>query len=271
MTKNAREAAEIIQKKCPHIKPKVAIVLGSGLGALAGEIKDPTVISYADLPGFHTPKVEGHGEKLYVGTIKGVPVACLQGRAHFYEGVDNATVQTMVRTLKLIGCEMWLATNASGSIRPDVGPGRLVVINDHINFQFNNPLVGPNDDAFGERFVPMEDVYDRPSRQALADIAKSLNIELEEGVYIGVLGPSFETPAEIRAFRTLGADVVGMSTVPEVIVARHCGMRVVVIAAITNFAVGVSQERVTHERTLKGAKMAADHLIQLVRGFIETL
>jgi len=271
MTKTAIDSAKIIQERSSNFKPKLTIVTGSGLGVLADQIEDATVIPYADLPGFHTPKVEGHGGELYLGHLKGVPVACMKGRAHFYEGIDNKVVQTMVRTMKLLGSEIWLATNASGSMRQEVGPGSLVMLKDHINFQFNNPLVGSNNEEFGGRFVSLEDAYDPHLRREIFQTAKSLGIELTEGVYVAVIGPSFETPAEIKAFRTLGGDLVGMSTVPEVIVARHCGMRVAVISAITNLAAGMSEQTVTHDETLRGAKLASNNLIQLILGFIEKL
>lgn len=158
----------------------------------------------------------------------------------------------MVRTLKLLGCETWLATNAAGSLRENLKPGSLVLVKDHINFQFNNALVGPNEDDFGSRFVSMEDAYDPILRTKFLQIVDHLSINLPEGVYIGVLGPAFETPAEIKAYRLLGADVVGMSTIPEVVIARHCGMRVAVISVVSNFAAGMTEEKVTHEQTLRG-------------------
>ncbi len=271
MTKAAIDSAKMIQKRIPNFKPKLTMVTGSGLGVLADHIENATVIPYAELPGFHAPKVEGHAGEMHLGYLKGVPVACLKGRAHFYEGIDNNAIKTLVRTMKLLGTEIWLATNAAGSMRQEVGLGSLVVLKDHINFQFNNPLVGPNDEEFGGRFVSLEDAYDPQLRRELLEIAKSLNIELTEGIYVAVLGPSFETPAEIQAFRTLGGDLVGMSTVPEVIIARHCDMRVAVISAVTNLAAGMSERQVTHDETLRGAKLAQENLIQLILSFIEKI
>ncbi len=271
MTVQATESSEIIKQKLPQFQPEIAIVLGSGLGVLAEHIDNPTVVPYEQLPGFHKPGVEGHGGKLFLGHLQGVPVMCLQGRAHFYEGVDNETIQTMVRTARALGCKTWLATNASGSLHADTPPGSLVAIKDHINLQFNNPLVGPNDDNFGPRFIGMEDAYNAQMRKELAAIARSLNIPLKEGVYLGVLGPSFETPAEINAFRILGADLVGMSTIPEVIAARHCGMKVMAIAVITNLAAGMHNVNLTHDETLKGAKLGAQSLVQLVLKFLENM
>jgi xanthosine phosphorylase len=269
MTQHATDAAQYIAKKTSGFKPELAIVLGSGLGKLADYIEDPIVIPYTELPGFPNCSVSGHGGNLLLGKINGVAVACLQGRAHYYEGVDYDQIKTPMRTLKLIGCQTLLSTNASGSLRPEVRPGSLVLINDHINMQFNNPLVGPNQDAFGPRFIGMEDIYNAELRQTLKRIADEQGIETTEGVYLGVIGPSFETPAEIRAFRVLGGDVVGMSTIPEVIAAHHCGMKIAVVSVITNMAAGMSEEALSHDVTLAGAAKATDILIKLVLAFIK--
>jgi xanthosine phosphorylase len=251
-----------------NFTPRIGIVLGSGLGGLAEHISDPTFIPYQNLPGFPISTVPGHSGQLVLGYLEGVPVACLQGRAHYYEGATNEKIKTLIRTLKVIGCDILLGTNASGSLRPEVGAGNLMIVADHINFQGNNPLIGINDDEFGGRFVSMENAYDSALRTQLHAVAKQLNIPITEGVYLSVLGPMYETPAEIRAFRILGADAVGMSTASEVIVARHCGLRVAVVAAITNLAAGLSDEEITHEGTLHYAGKAADHMIQLVKGFV---
>ena len=271
MTLASYDALKEIQHYAPGFQPRLAIILGSGLGELTKQIEEPIIISYHQLPGFHKPKIEGHAGNLYLGKIKGVPVACLQGRTHYYEGINNNPIKTMVRTFKLMGCETWLATNAAGSLRKDVKPGSLILVKDHINFQFNNALVGPNEDNFGPRFVSMEDAYDPILRTKFSQIADQLSINLSEGVYIGVLGPAFETPAEIKAYCLLGADVVGMSTIPEVIIARHCGMRVVVISVVSNFASGITEEKVTHEQTLYGVKLATEHLTRLILTFIEQI
>lgn len=266
---NAHEATDYIQKQCNHFKPTLGIVLGSGLGALAEEIEEATVIQYENIPNFNGCTVKGHSGTLYLGHLKGVPVACLQGRPHYYEGASNADVQLPMRTLKLLGCDTVLSTNASGSLREHVQPGSLVVINDHINFQFNNSLVGPNNDAFGTRFVGMEDTYDAGLRRALLEVAADEKIELHEGIYMGVLGPAFETPAEIRMYRMMGGEVIGMSTIPEVIAARHCGLKVGVIAVISNMAAGMTDIKLSHEETLRGALLGRDKLIQLVSAFLE--
>jgi len=268
---DAHKAAEFIQQQKPNFKPKVGIVLGSGLGALAELIQDKTVIPYEDLPGFPVSTISGHAGKLVLGYLNKVPVVCLQGRVHPYEGTSGEKIKTLIRTFKTLGCEIYLATNAAGSLRVEVAPGELVAITDHINFQPGNPLVGLNDDDFGSRFVSLDEAYDPILRKNLHKAAEKLNIDLHEGVYLATLGPVFETPAEIRAFRVLGADVVGMSTVPEVIVARHCDMRVVVISAITNLAAGMSTEILSHEGTLHYANLVSDKMCKLVSEFMEHL
>ena len=269
MTQLAKKAAKYLQEQRPGFKPRIAIILGSGLGDFVSHIEQASVFPYPDLPGFPECTVAGHGGQLHLGTIHGTPVVCLQGRVHLYEGVDNSATQTMIRTMKLLGAEALLATNAAGSLNVEVTPGNLVLINDHINLQFNNPLCGPNDDEFGPRFLGMEDIYNPALRSALSDAAQSLAIELHEGVYIGTLGPTFETPAEIRAFKTLGADVVGMSTIPDIVTAHHCGMKTAAVSVVTNLAAGLSPEPLSHEVTLRGAKLGAEKLQQLVLQFIQ--
>lgn len=264
MTDHAIQAAQIIKERFGHLAPKTAIILGSGLGPLVDHLQQPQAISYDELPGFHRPTVEGHRGQLLLGNLQGQPVVCLQGRAHLYEGASPQQIQTLVRTCQLLGCRRLIITNAAGSLNADNGPGQLVLIKDHINFQFSNPLAGPNDERFGPRFVSMEEAYDADLRQQAQAIAASLGIRLPEGVYLSVLGPSFETLAEIRAFKLLGADLVGMSTVPEVLVARHCGLQVLAVSVVTNLAAGMHPVAVTHEETLKGAKLGCENLIKLV-------
>lgn len=266
---NADLAADYIRQVRPDFTPRVGLVLGSGLGVLADLLEDKTVISYEELPGFPISTIAGHAGKLVLGYLQNVPVACLQGRAHLYEGVPSEKIKTLIRTFKALGCEIYLATNAAGSLRPEVGPGQLVAISDHINFQPGNPLVGFNDEDFGPRFVGMDAAYDVNLRQTMHLAAQKVGIILHEGVYLATLGPIFETPAEIRAFRILGADLVGMSTVPEVIIARHCGLRVAAISAVTNLAAGMSEEKLTHEGTLHYATSAANNICRLISGFME--
>ena len=200
--------------------------------------------------------------------LDGVPVACMQGRFHLYEGHAPAVIKLPIRTFAALGVEALLLTNAAGSLRAEAPPGSLMLITDHLNFMWTNPLLGPNDDDWGERFVGLEDAYDLELRGRLLRLAGELRIRLHEGVYCSLLGPLFETPAEIRAYRILGADAVGMSTVPEVIVARHAGIRVAAISAITNLAVGMSAEPIDHAQTLRGAALAAADLTRLVRAFV---
>mgnify|MGYP000093118214 CR=1 FL=1 len=265
------KAAQTVKSRFPNFTPKIGIVLGSGLGKLAEHIDDAHHIPYDELPGFDKSTVVGHAGRLVIGYLKGVPVACLQGRLHYYEGVSNPAIQILIRTLKLLGCEILIATNAAGSLNPEVGPGNLVLIKDHINFQFHNPLVGANHDEFGPRFIAMENAYDPSLREIMLQTAAAQDIKLYQGVYFGVLGPSFETPAEIKAFRILGGDVVGMSTISEVIVARHCGLRVVVVSAITNYAAGLSDVELSHEETLRHANMISTSMIRLIESFIAKL
>ncbi|KTD60224.1 xanthosine phosphorylase [Legionella sainthelensi] len=265
-------AANYIKKLYPSFKPTVAIVLGSGLGKFADELQDAARISYEDLPGFPKITVQGHGGNLILGYWNGVGVICLQGRAHTYEGLENyETVKTYVRTMKLLGCTHFIGTNASGSLREDVGPGELMLISDHINLQPSNPLIGPNDDEFGPRFYPLDNAYDQTMRSKLLAIAAENSIKLTEGVYISVLGPHYETAAEIRAFKIWGADAVGMSTVPEVLVANHCGMHVAVIAMITNYATGLSKTAHSHESVVAMAESAAAKLNFIIKQYIAGL
>jgi xanthosine phosphorylase len=248
--------------------PRVGIVLGSGLGAVADAVEDPVVVGYEELPGFPRPTVFGHAGRAVLGTISGVPVAVLQGRAHLYEGGDLDTLRTPVRALRAAGAEIVVLTNAAGSLRPSVGPGSLMAIIDHINMTGVNLLMGPNDDAIGPRFPSLRDAYDPVLLDLLRESAQQVGVELAEGVYLAVSGPSFETPAEIRAYATLGADAVGMSTVQETILARHCGLRVAAVSVITNLAEGMSDEPLSHEQTLRAAETGAGDLSRLLLEFI---
>ncbi len=251
--------------------PRLGIVLGSGLGAVADALEDAQRIPYSELPDFPEPGVAGHVGTLGLGTLAGLSVAVLQGRRHVYEGGDAGAMRGPVRALKAAGAEAILVTNAAGSLRPEVGPGSLMAISDHINLLGVNPLTGPNDDAVGPRFPSLRDAYDPELRATLHGAADRLGVALAEGVYLATAGPSFETPAEIRAFRTLGADAVGMSTVPEVILARHAGLRVAAVSAITNLAEGMGGEALSHEQTLRHAEVAAKDLTRLILAFCEAL
>ena len=265
------EAAEVIKARKPGFEPRVAMILGSGLGVLAEQMTDAVSISYADLPGFPISTVHGHAGELVLGNLAGVPVVCMKGRGHFYEGYGASVMTSAVRTFKLIGCEMLFVTNAAGSLRPEVDAGSVVVLNDHINLLPGSPMSGPNDDRFGPRFFSMANAYDAELRSMIKETAASKGITLNEGVYLACPGPNFETAAEIRAFKTLGADVVGMSVVPEVIAARHCGLKVAGVSAVTNLAEGLSPFPLSHEQTLKYAAIAAKDLVTLIHSFIERL
>ncbi len=253
------------------LRPRVGVILGSGLGAVADEVENPQTIGYEELPGFPRPTVEGHAGKVILGTLADVPVAVLQGRAHLYEGGPIEEIRTPVRWLKAQGAEILVQTNAAGSLRAEVGPGSLMAITDHINLMGTNVLIGPNDDSIGPRFPSMGKAYDPELLAQLRAAAAQLGIPLAEGVYTGWSGPAFETPAEIRAIRILGGDAVGMSTVHETTVARHCGMRVAAISAITNLAEGMGDVPLSHEQTLADAARAAKDLVRLLREFIAGL
>jgi xanthosine phosphorylase len=262
-----REAAEELKQRA-GLEPRIGIVLGSGLGEVADAVEGATAIPYSELPGFPEPTIEGHAGRAVAGHIGGVPVVALQGRAHLYEGGDLDRIRTPVRALRAAGAEVLLLTNAAGSLRIDLGPGSLMLIEDHINLTGVNVLSGPNDDQLGPRFPSLRDAYDPELRGDMHAAARELDIELLEGVYLAVSGPSFETPAEIRAFHTLGADAVGMSTVHETTVARHMGLRVVAVSAITNYAEGMSDDPVSHEQTLRDAATAAAALGPLIARFV---
>ena len=266
------QAAAIIRARMPaNFQPRVAMILGSGLGVLAEQMTDAVSISFDELPGFPISTVHGHAGQLVMGTLAGVQVVCMKGRGHFYEGYGPAVMTSAVRTIKLLGCEMLFVTNAAGSLRAEVDAGSLVALNDHINFLPGTPMVGPNDERFGPRFFSMANAYDADLRKLLQATAVDKSITLHEGVYIAYPGPNFETPAEIRAFRTLGADMVGMSVVPEVVSARHCGLKVVGVSVITNLAEGLSPFPLSHEQTLKYAAVGAESLIKLMLAFLENV
>ena len=251
--------------------PRVGVVLGSGLGAMAEAVEDAVVVSYEELPGFPRPSVAGHAGRAVLGSIGEVPVAVLQGRAHLYEGGDPEALRVPIRALRAAGASIVVLTNAAGSLHPAVGPGSLMAITDHVNLTGVNLLTGPNDDEIGPRFPSLRDAYDPVLLATLRAAAAEVGLDLAEGVYLAVAGPSFETPAEIRAFQVLGADAVGMSTVQETILARHCGLRVAAISVITNLAEGMSDEPLSHVQTLRAAQDGAGELTRLLLNFIPRL
>jgi len=251
----AQEAVRVVRERT-KVAPRIGIVLGSGLGGFASQVSDAVAIPYAEIPHFPQSTVAGHSGKLVVGTIGGVPVAVMQGRVHAYEGYAMEEVTFPARVLGMLGCKKLIVTNAAGGIRANIAPGSLVLISDHINLTGHNAALGPNEPRFacidgaGQRFFDMTTAYSLAFRKLAAVEAAKQGIALSEGVYLAVLGPSYETPAEIRAFRTLGADLVGMSTVHEVIVARHMGIDVLGISLVTNLAAGVSDDVIHHEEVM---------------------
>ncbi len=261
-------AFSFIKDRCGGFEPSIGMVLGSGSDIFAKQLKNPIRLSYCDIPGFTQCNVAGHEGTLSLGLLDEVPIACLQGRAHYYEGKKAKDIQIPIRVLKMLGCKMLILTNAAASLREEVIPGSLVIINDHINFQFQNPLVGPNDDEFGPRFPSLQQAYDKKLQNLALKSASELSIPINTGVYFATLGPSYETPAEIRAFKLLGADLVGMSTVPEVIVARHCNLKVLAISIISNMACGMDEEFLTHENVLKVANAGSQNLTKLLNHLI---
>lgn len=248
--------------------PQTAIILGSGLGALGNEITNAVSIDYSELEGFPQSTVAGHRGRLLIGKLEGKDVLCMQGRIHLYEGHDPKKIDFIIKVFKELGIKNLIVTNAAGSLNENFAPGSVMLINDHINFSGRNPLIGPNDDTLGPRFPDVSDAYCKKFRDKIKQIAKDNNIPLFEGVYMMVTGPNFETAAEIRAFRILGADAVGMSTVPEVLSAVHSGMSVLAFSVITNFGTGMKSGAQSHEETLKQADAAASRLTTLVKAFI---
>ena len=257
---------ETIRARAGAAPVAVGLVLGSGLGHLTAAV-DGVAIGYADLPGFPHAGVSGHQPRLVIGDLEGVRVAVFGGRAHYYESGDAAVMRRPLEVLRALGAGELILTNAAGSFRPETPPGELMLIADHINFSGRNPLIGEATDA---RFVNMTDAYDPGLRRALTAAAATEGIALPEGVYAWYSGPSFETPAEIRALRTLGADAVGMSTVPEVILARFLGLRVAAISTITNMAAGMSDEAISHEHTKAMAPQGAAKLERVLRRYLST-
>jgi purine-nucleoside phosphorylase len=247
--------------------PPLAIVLGSGLGPFADEARDAIAIPYADIPGFPKPSVEGHAGRLVVGTIEGQRVALFQGRGHYYERGDANAMRIAIDAFRKLGGQTLILTNAAGGLNTEWRPPALVAITDHINFSGMNPLVGYTGP---DRFVPLTNAYDEKLRAGLHQAARTADVELNEGVYMWFSGPSFETPAEIRAARILGADLVGMSTVPEVILARRAGLRCAAVSVVTNYAAGLAGGDPSHEETQEYAARAADRFQRLLRGFIRS-
>lgn len=269
---NVESILTSLQSQLGGLRPKVGLVLGSGLNFFAETaIADPRAVPYESLEGFPRSTVEGHAGRFVGGTVGSVPVLCMQGRFHFYEGYDLAQVTLPIRLMARLGVEVLILTNAAGGINADFTPGDLMLIEDHINFIGGNPLRGPNDDRFGPRFPDMTEAWDGELRSLALEVAAEQQTALRRGVYLAVSGPSFETPAEIRAFRALGADAVGMSTVPECIVARHAGMRVAGFSCITNAAAGLNEQPLTHEEVAETAQQVREPFSRLLSALIVRL
>lgn len=258
-----REAAAYIASKT-SCKPEIGLILGSGLGVLGDEMAGSVTIPYEDIPHFPISTVEGHAGELVLGSMQGRDVVLMRGRFHLYEGYDAQQTTLPVRVMKELGVRMLLVTNAAGGIREDYEPGDLMIISDHLNLTGRNPLVGPNDDALGVRFPDMSEAYSRRLREIARSAAAQLGFQIREGVYAGLLGPNYETPAEIRMLRTLGADAVGMSTVAEVIVARHAGLEVLGISCISNMGAGMLDQPLSHEEVMETSAKVKDRFISLV-------
>lgn len=261
-------------KKRTTVKPRIGMILGSGLGPLADEVENPDYVSYEDLPGWPVSTIEGHVGRLVLGELEGQQVVIMQGRTHYYEGYSMSQIGLPVRAMHRLGIEILIVTNAAGAVNPDFVPGELMLITDHINFVSlagHNPLRGPNLDELGPRFPDMSQVYDRE----LISIARAVNEEenagMQEGVYVGLAGPSFETPAELRFLRTIGVDAVGMSTVPEATVARHGGLRVMGVSGISNKANLDGETETTHEEVLEAGSVLVPKLIRLIRKVLQRL
>ena len=261
------EAAKTVQDRIGDV-PDVAVVLGSGLGAFAGSLSDATVVPYSTIPHWPAAKIVGHAGEVVAGRIGDRRVLALSGRAHVYEGHPMSVATFGTRVLGLLGVKVLILTNAAGGINLSFTQGALMLISDHVNLMGGNPLIGPNDERFGPRFFDMTTAYSPRLRHLARQAAAAAGIQVEEGVYIAVTGPSYETPAEIRAFRTMGADAVGMSTVPQVIVARHMGMEVAGISCITNMAAGVLPEPLVHEEVLATTARVRDQFIALLTGLV---
>ena len=269
------QAAHIIRERIT-VKPKIGLVLGSGLGGLADAVENAVHIPYEDIPGWPTSTVHGHSGKLVIGTLQGQPVLVQQGRAHFYEGYSAQQVTFPIRVMHFLGIETLILTNAAGGVNAAFQPGDIMLLNDHINFigmTGHNPLIGPNDDTLGPRFPGMAGTYDRTLRTLTRQIASDKNIPLQEGVYVCLSGPTFETPAEVRMMRIIGGDAVGMSTVHEVIVARHMGMRVLAFSSITNAGIDAidTDFDASHEEVLEVGKIIVPRLAALIQGVVGAL
>ncbi|MFV2049528.1 purine-nucleoside phosphorylase [Metabacillus sp. YM-086] len=269
-SKLIKEAANYLTSKYSE-QPTIGLILGSGLGVLADEIENPVKIPYNEIPNFPISTVEGHAGQLVFGSLKGKKVVAMQGRFHFYEGYSLDKVTAPVRVMKELGVQTLIVTNAAGGVNENFQAGDLMLISDHINNMGTNPLIGPNDSDMGPRFPDMSESYDKQLRELARGIASELHIKLQEGVYVGNTGPSYETPAEVRALRILGGDAVGMSTVPEVIVARHTGLKVLGISCISNMAAGILDQPLSHDEVIETTEKVRANFLNLVKSIVEKI
>ncbi len=264
------ESIEYLKKNTSH-NPEVGLILGSGLGVLADEILDQRIIPYGEIPHFPKSTVEGHAGQLIFGNLEGKSVIAMQGRFHFYEGYTMSEVTYPVRVMQSLGVKTIIVTNAAGGVNLNFVAGDLMVINDHLNLMGTNPLIGSNEPSFGPRFPDMSEAYSKELRLLTHRVAVREGFLLKEGIYGGLTGPSYETPAEIRYLRTIGVDAVGMSTVPEVIVANHAGMKVLGISCITNMAAGVLPQKLNHHEVMETADKIKDKFIKLIKGILKEI
>jgi purine-nucleoside phosphorylase len=267
---NIQNAAGFLKEKYTNT-PKVGLILGSGLGVLADEIENPVKIPYNEIPNFPISTVEGHAGQLVFGLLNGVEVIAMQGRFHFYEGYGMDKVTFPVRVMKELGVGMLIVTNAAGGVNESFEAGDLMIITDHINFMGTNPLIGPNDSKLGARFPDMSEPYSKELRGIAKEIAAQINLNVKEGVYFGNPGPVYETPAEVRMVRTLGGDAVGMSTVPEVIVARHSGMKVLGISCISNMASGILDQPLTHDEVIETTERVKANFLLYIKEIVKSI
>lgn len=271
MSYNCHTFAEQIKSHLNGFSPEIAIILGSGLGSLAELITETTTIKYSAITGFPQSSVSGHEGQFVFGTLFGKKVLCMQGRIHLYEGFSASVIAEIIKTFKLLNIKNLIVTNAAGSLNKSMPAGSIMMLTDHINLSFTNPLIGPNDETFGPRFPDVSNAYDSHLQAIARQSASTLNIKLHEGTYIMVSGPNFETAAEIRAFSALGADAVGMSTVPEVIAATYCGIKVLGFSVITNLGTGLQSSPQSHTETLEKASLATNNLAHLLSHIIERI
>ncbi|WP_096188545.1 purine-nucleoside phosphorylase [Evansella halocellulosilytica] len=271
VSKDVIEEAKSFVLEKVHEKPAIGLILGSGLGVLADEIENATKIPYSDIPGFPTSTVAGHKGQLVIGNLEGKTVVAMQGRFHYYEGYDMQLVTLPVRVMKAIGVESVIVTNAAGGVNESFQAGDLMLIKDHLNLFGTNPLIGPNDDELGVRFPDMSNAYDPTLLKMAESIAAELSIPVQKGVYVGNTGPVYETPAEVKMARILGGDAVGMSTVPEVIVARHSDLKVLGISCISNMAAGILDQPLTHDEVIETTERVRTQFLTFVKEIVKKI